>query len=67
MTHRKDRIRDTGKRKRGNKQKTSNKMAGSSPDDSVVKNPPAVQDTLRSLGGEDALEKEMATHCSVLA
>ena len=42
-------------------------MAGSSPDDSVVKNPPAVQDTLRSLGGEDALEKEMATHCSVLA
>lgn len=27
MTHRKDRIRDTGKRKRGNKQKTSNKMA----------------------------------------
>ena len=33
-------------------------MAGSSPDDSVVKNPPAVQDTLRSLGGEDAWRKK---------
>ena len=33
-----------------------------------VKNLPAVQETrLRSLGREDALEKEMATHSSVLA
>ena len=33
-----------------------------------VKNLPAVQETrIRSLGREDALEKEMATHSSVLA
>ena len=33
-----------------------------------VKNLPAVQETRgRSLGREDALEKEMATHSSVLA
>ena len=33
-----------------------------------VKNPPAVQETqVQSLGGEDPLEKEMATHPSVLA
>ena len=33
-----------------------------------VKNLPAVQETrVRSLGREDALEKEMATHSSVLA
>ena len=39
--------------------------------DSVVKNPPAVQETketrVRSLGQEDPLEEEMATHSSVLA
>ena len=30
--------------------------------------PPAVQETrVRSLGREDPLEKEMATHCSILA
>ena len=30
----------------------------------MVKNPPAMQETLvRSLGQEDTLEKEMATHC----
>ena len=35
---------------------------------SVVKNPPAMQEMrVRSLGGEDPLEKEMATHSSVLA
>ena len=35
---------------------------------SVVKSPPAVQETqIRSLGREDPLEKEMATHSSTLA
>ena len=34
----------------------------------MVKNLPAVQETrIRSLGQEDPLEKEMATHCSILA
>ena len=34
----------------------------------MVKNPPAVQETwVRSLGQEDPLEKETATHSSVLA
>ena len=34
----------------------------------LVKNPPAVQETwVRSLSWEDPLEKEMATHTSVLA
>ena len=34
----------------------------------MVKNPPAVQKTqVRSLGWEDSLEKEMATHSSFLA
>ena len=34
----------------------------------LVKNLPAVQETrIRPLGWEDALEKEMATHSSVLA
>ena len=34
----------------------------------LVKNPPAMQETqVRSLSGEDTLEKEMATHSSVLA
>ena len=35
---------------------------------SVAKNLPAVQETwVQSLGGEDPLEKEMATHSSILA
>ena len=35
---------------------------------SVVKNPPAKQETqVKSLGQEDPLEKEMATHSSILA
>ena len=35
---------------------------------SVVKNPTAMQETwLLSLGWEDPLEKEMATHSSILA
>ena len=35
---------------------------------SVVKNPPAKQETqVQSLGGEDPLEKEMATYSSILA
>ena len=34
----------------------------------VVKNPPAMQETqVRPLGWEDPLEKEMATHSSILA
>ena len=34
----------------------------------LVKNPPAMWDTwVRSLGWEDPLEKEMATHSSILA
>ena len=34
----------------------------------TVKKLPAVQETwVRSLGGEDPLEKGMATHCSILA
>ena len=34
----------------------------------TVKNPPAMQDTwVRSLGWEDPLEEEMATHSSILA
>ena len=33
----------------------------------MVKNPPAMQETwVRSLGWEDLLEKEMATHSSIL-
>ena len=36
-----------------------------------VRNPPAMQETqetrVRSLGWEDPLEKEMATHSSILA
>ena len=36
-----------------------------------VKNPSAMQETqetwIRSLGGEDSLEEEMATHSSILA
>ena len=36
--------------------------------DSVVKNPPAMEEMqLRSLGGEDPLEGEMATSSTVLA
>ena len=41
------------------------------PDGSWVKNPPAMQETqetwVQSLGWEDPLEKEMATHSSILA
>ena len=34
---------------------------------SAVKNPPVMQEmTVRSLGWEDPLEKEMATHSSIL-
>ena len=34
----------------------------------IVKNLPAMQETwVRFLGGEDLLEKEMATHSSILA
>ena len=38
------------------------------PDDSEVKNSPAMQEMwVPSLGWEDPLEKEMATHSSILA
>ena len=38
------------------------------PGGSVVKNPPAMQEMqIQTLGGEDSLEKEMATHSSNLA
>ena len=41
------------------------------PGDSVVKNPPAMQEPqetgVQSLGQEDPLEKVMATHSSILA
>ena len=41
------------------------------PGGSAIKNPPAVQEMqerqVRSLGREDPLEKEMATHSSILA
>ena len=38
------------------------------PGGSVVKNPPAKQETqVPSLGREDPLEEEMATHSSILA
>ena len=38
------------------------------PGSSVVKNPPAIQEMwIQSLGQEDPLEKEMATHFSILA
>ena len=33
----------------------------------MVKNPPAMQNRVRSLGREDILEKGMATHPSILA
>ena len=37
------------------------------PGGSVVKNPPAMQETgIRSLGREDPLEEEMAAHSSIL-
>ena len=36
--------------------------------DQTVKHLPAIQETrVQSLGGEDPLEKEMSTHCSILA
>ena len=38
------------------------------PFEELVKNPPAMQETpVRFLGLEDPLEKEMATHSSILA
>ena len=43
-------------------------VSRASPGGSAVKNPPAMQETrVRSLGWEDALEKEMATHTNILA
>ena len=46
-------------------------LAKSFPNGSVVKNPPAMQETqemqVQSLGQEDPLKEEMATHSSILA
>ena len=33
----------------------------------MVKNLPAMRETIQSLGWEDSLEEGMATHCSILA
>ena len=45
-----------------------NSSSGGFPGGSVVKNPPAMQKTqVQSLGWEDPLEDEMATHSSILA
>ena len=42
--------------------------SGGFPGGSVVKNPPAMQEMwVRSLGGEDAPEKGMATQSNILA
>ena len=43
-------------------------MKAGFPGGSVIKNPPAVQGTqVRSLGWEDPLEEETATHSSIVA
>ena len=43
-------------------------LKGASPGGSVIKNPSAVQQTqVQSLAWEDPLEKEIATHSSILA
>ena len=43
-------------------------MYGGFPDGSMVKNLSAIQEQrVRSLGGKDPLEKEMATYSSILA
>ena len=46
-------------------------MIGASPGAQAVKNLPAMQETqamqVQSLGGEDPLKEEMATHSSILA
>ena len=43
-------------------------ITGGFPGGSVIKNLPAKQEALvQSLGGEDPLEKEMATHPSIFA
>ena len=45
-----------------------NSLIMSFPGGSLVKNPPAMQETqVQSLAWEDPLEKEMATHSSILA
>ena len=50
------------------KAKTKIRVVLGFPGDSVVNNPPAVQEILvRSLGWEDPLKKVMATHSSILA
>ena len=44
------------------------KCTNASPGAQLVKNPPAMPETwVRSLGGEDPLEKGKATHSSILA
>ena len=51
-----------------NKRSGSTAISQGFPGGSVVKNPPAEQETrAQPLGWEDSLEKEMATHSSILA
>ena len=43
-------------------------ISGGFPGGTVVKNPPAMEETwVQSLGQEDTLEEDMATHSSILA
>ena len=57
--------------KKSNNQKNENyERKGGFPDGSVVKNPPAMQETqmrVQSLGQEGTIEEEMATCSSILA
>ena len=47
---------------------SKNDCCEASPVAQTVKNPPAVQETqVQSLGREDLLEEEMATHSTILA
>ena len=49
-------------------QKVSSKLSWTSLVAQMVKHPFTVQETwVQFLGQEDSLEKEMATHCSILA
>ena len=53
---------------RGLEKTLSIRVSWGFPGGSVVKNPPAMRETwIRSLGWEDTLQKEMATHSSILA
>ena len=62
------RLQSMGSQRVGRDQATDTFTFRDFPGGSVVRNPPAMQETqVPSLGGEDPLEKEMATHSSILA